>query len=74
MIQIVERETRPTSSYVVCGDMNDPPGSDALGQLGDASRLGLHNALKAPTETRSAPNENPPAPNTAWTERFKAPG
>jgi hypothetical protein len=64
----------PTSGYVVCGDVNDPPDSDALGQLGDAARLGLHGALTTPTETRPAPNENPPAPNAAWTERFKASG
>lgn len=74
MIKIIESQTRPNSRYVVLGDMNDPPDSAALGQLADPARLGLHDALKNPTETRPAPTEVPSATSTAWTERFKEPG
>jgi endonuclease/exonuclease/phosphatase family metal-dependent hydrolase len=72
-IQIISSQTRPNSRYVVCGDMNDPPDSPALGQFADPTRLGLHNALTDPGETRPPPAENPPPANTAWTERFKQP-
>jgi endonuclease/exonuclease/phosphatase family metal-dependent hydrolase len=74
MIKIIESQTRPNSRYVVVGDMNDPPSSRALGQLADVTRLGLHDGLTSPTETRPAPHESPPAPNAAWTERFKESG
>jgi hypothetical protein len=50
------------------------PDSVALGQLADLARLGLHNAIEHPTETRPAPTENPPASSPAWTERFKSSG
>lgn len=69
--RIVKDRTRPNSAYVVLGDMNDPPGSDALAPLVADVRPELLNGLAEPTETRPAPADDPPPPSAAWTHRFK---
>ena len=71
---IVEAQTRPNSSYVVTGDMNDPPNSQFLAPLVAAPALRLVDGLTNPTETRPAPADTPPPPVTAWTHRFKPSG
>lgn len=72
--RVVEARMRPSSPYVVLGDMNDPPGSPYLAPLVQAPRLRLVNALSNPTETRPAKPDVPPPPTTAWTHRYKARG
>jgi endonuclease/exonuclease/phosphatase family metal-dependent hydrolase len=71
---IVAARTRPNSSYVVLGDMNDPPDSEWLAPLVGDARLGLADALTAPTETRPPKPDDPPPPSPAWTHRFKPRG
>jgi endonuclease/exonuclease/phosphatase family metal-dependent hydrolase len=69
--RIVKNRTRPNSAYVVLGDMNDPPGSDALAPLVADARPQLVNGLSQPKETRPAPADDPMPVSTAWTHRFK---
>ena len=70
---IIERQTRPNSRYVLVGDMNDPPDSPALAAFAQ-SDLGLVDALTDPEETRPAKDDDPPPPSKAWTHRFKPSG
>jgi endonuclease/exonuclease/phosphatase family metal-dependent hydrolase len=72
--KIVAARTRPNSRYVVLGDMNDPPDTEALAPFADASGLRLHNALADPEETRPAKADTPPPASKAWTHRFKPSG
>ncbi|MGH6946043.1 MAG: endonuclease/exonuclease/phosphatase family protein [Kiloniellales bacterium] len=71
--EIVERQTRPDSRYVLVGDMNDPPSSPFLAAFADSS-LGLVDALADPQETREARPDTPPPASKAWTHRFKPSG
>ena len=61
---------RPDSSYLVVGDMNDPPTSASLAPMA----AGLVNGLSNPVETRPPKPDTPPPPSTAWTHRFKESG
>lgn len=72
--QIVEARMRPNSSYVITGDMNDPPNSKWLRPLVKAPGVGLVNALTKPIETRPAKEDTPSPPTPAWTHRFKPSG
>lgn len=75
--RIVAARTRPDSSYVIVGDMNDSPDSEFLEPLTAAPSLGLQNALRAAVETRPAKPESSPqdAPATpVWTYRHRAQG
>ncbi|MGH6906085.1 MAG: endonuclease/exonuclease/phosphatase family protein, partial [Geminicoccaceae bacterium] len=71
--RIVAARTRPNSRYAVLGDLNDPPGTQALAPFG-ASGLRLHNALADPEETRPAKADTPAPASKAWTHRFKPSG
>jgi endonuclease/exonuclease/phosphatase family metal-dependent hydrolase len=70
---IIASETRPNSSFIVVGDMNDPPDSEFLEPLVGAAKLKLSSGLTNAQETRPGPG-SPPPPTTAWTERFKPSG
>ncbi len=72
--EIVQRQTRPNSRYVVLGDMNDPPDSEFLAPLVTSPDLNLVDALEDPAETRPAKADTPPPPSKAWTHRFKPSG
>jgi endonuclease/exonuclease/phosphatase family metal-dependent hydrolase len=72
--RIIEAQTRPNSSYVVAGDMNDPPDSPFLAPLVASQALRLVDGLANPTETRPAPADTPPPATVAWTHRFKPSG
>jgi endonuclease/exonuclease/phosphatase family metal-dependent hydrolase len=74
MASIIERQTRPNSSFVVTGDMNDPSSSEFLAPLAASAALRLADGLANPTETRPAPADSPPPSTTAWTHRFKPSG
>jgi len=69
---IIEAQTRPDSSYVVVGDMNDPPDSPFLAPLGQSANLNLVFGLTN-VETQPGPG-TPPPPSPNWTERFKPSG
>lgn len=72
---IVAARTRPDSSYLICGDFNDPPDAKSLMPL-THSDLELVDALANARETAPPPlqpgAEVPPSPD--WTYRFKPPG
>ena len=74
--QIVKKRTRPTSRFIILGDMNDPPGSPYLAPFAKDSELNLTNALVNAQETKSptVPSNIPPPPHTNWTHRFKESG
>ena len=71
--RIVEARLRPDSPYMVVGDMNDTPDSDALQPLA-LSPLGVVDGLVDPDETRPAKADVPPPAGKAWTHRFKESG
>jgi hypothetical protein len=66
------RPTRPTSSFIVVGDMNDPPDSPFLAPL--VSAPGSSCLPASPTPRKPAPARSPSPPTGAWTERFNGVG
>lgn len=68
---IIKNQTRPDSSYIVTGDMNDPEDSPWLFPFTKNPEFGLVNALANPQETQPF-KEN--VANRAWTHRFKPSG
>ena len=72
--RIVAARTRPSSRYVITGDLNDPPESPFLAPLLASPALNLVNALTNPIERPPAKADTPPPPSTAWTHRFKEAG
>lgn len=76
--RIISKMERPNSSYVLTGDMNDPPDSEFLAPMLTADGQDLVNALENPLETRPAKRETTGqglGPQTkAWTHRFNPPG
>lgn len=72
--RILVNRTRPATPYLLLGDMNDTPESDALAPAVQDQELGLVNGLSHPRETHAAPHNTPSAPGPAWTHRFKAAG
>ncbi len=71
--RIVEARLRPDSPYVIVGDMNDTPDSEALAPLAQGP-LGVVDGLADPEETRPAKADVPPPGSSAWTHRFKDSG
>jgi endonuclease/exonuclease/phosphatase family metal-dependent hydrolase len=74
--RIVEARTRPNTRFILLGDMNDPPDSEALAPMTTAQELGLVNAITNPVEDEPPKDEKPgEAPqSTAWSYRHKATG
>jgi endonuclease/exonuclease/phosphatase family metal-dependent hydrolase len=72
--RLVEAELRPDSPFLIVGDMNDTPDSEALQPLAQSAALELVDALTDPQETRPAKADTPPPPTKAWTHRFKEAG
>jgi endonuclease/exonuclease/phosphatase family metal-dependent hydrolase len=71
--RIVAEQTRPSSRYLVCGDMNDTPDSIALAPLTGDTTLKLVDGLAGAVPDRPAPKDTPPAPDRPWSDRFKQP-
>lgn len=69
---ITSARMRPDSAFVVAGDMNDPPASEALAPM--LTGIPLTNALSQAIADRPAPKDTPPAPDAPWTHRFKPTG
>ena len=74
MAEIIKKETRPNSRYIVLGDMNDPVDSTYLEPFTTDNELSLTDALINPRETRPPRSDNPMPATTAWTHRFKPAG
>jgi endonuclease/exonuclease/phosphatase family metal-dependent hydrolase len=73
--KIIKQETRPDSSYIVLGDMNDPPNSKDIKAFSEDAELNLINALTNPKETCAPKDDDPPPPASgSWTHRFKESG
>lgn len=75
---ILTARERKGGRFVVVGDMNDPPESDALAPMLEVDGGFLVNGLAAATETRPAKPESPgqgPGPaHPVWTHRFNPAG
>jgi endonuclease/exonuclease/phosphatase family metal-dependent hydrolase len=69
--RIIKARTRPDSSYMLVGDMNDAPASEFLRGFTQDAELKLVNGLTAPQETRPPKADDPMPATTAWTHRFK---
>lgn len=69
--RLIAEMERPNSSFVLTGDMNDPPDSEFLQPMLMVEGQALFNALQDPAETRPAKAEREgPGPQTkAWTYR-----
>ncbi len=76
IVRIVEARTRPNTRFIVLGDMNDPPDSEALAPMTTAPQVGLANALTAPVEDEPPKDEKPgeEPQSTAWSYRHKETG
>ncbi len=61
--KIVEAQTRPNSSFIVTGDMNDPPTSQFLAPLVLSPGLRLVDALAKPDRDAAGPGGHSPAGN-----------
>jgi endonuclease/exonuclease/phosphatase family metal-dependent hydrolase len=72
--KIVKERTRPNSSFITMGDMNDPPDSDYLKGFIEDAELNLDNALTNPEETCLKFRDPELPPDTAWTYRHKPTG
>lgn len=70
--RIVSARMRPNSSFVVLGDMNDPPESPFLEPM--LAKLPFVDGLVDAVEDRMPPVETPLAPSRPWTHRFKEAG
>lgn len=75
---IIAKMERPDSRFVLTGDMNDPPDSDALAPLCEIEGRLLTNALARAKESRPPKAETPgqgAGPQTpVWTHRYNPPG
>jgi endonuclease/exonuclease/phosphatase family metal-dependent hydrolase len=71
--EIVKAQTRPNSSFMIVGDMNDPPSSPCLQPFVGDAELSVTNALLRPQETRPPKPDDPPPTSPAWTHRYKKP-
>ena len=74
LARIVEARTRPSSRYVVAGDMNDTPDSACLAAFAGVDGRGLVNALANCQETRPPKADDPMPASSAWTHRYKPRG
>jgi endonuclease/exonuclease/phosphatase family metal-dependent hydrolase len=74
--QIVRKQTRPTSRFIILGDMNDPPDSPHLIPFTADAELNLTNALANTRETSppTVPSNIPAPPHVNWTHRYKETG
>ena len=76
--RLISRMERPNSSFILVGDMNDPPDSEFLAPMLTIDGQPIVNALANPQETRSPKAESQgqgPGPQTAaWTHRYNPPG
>ncbi len=76
--RIISQRERQGASFVLLGDMNDPPTSEFLEPMLTVDGDALTNALAQAEETREAKPETPgqgDGPQTKqWTHRFNPPG
>lgn len=76
--RIISRMERPNSSFLLVGDMNDPPDSVSLSPMLTVDGQLLVNALENPQETRppkaETQGQGPGPQSSVWTHRFNPPG
>lgn len=68
--RIIKSVTRPNSSFVLTGDMNDVPDSEFLEPFTTDTELNLTNALANPTEVGEMNKTKYPPTTHIWTHRF----
>lgn len=72
--RIVASQMRIEDSWIVLGDMNDPPSSPYLAPFTKPSALSLVDGLADAVETHPAPPDEHPPASPVWTHRFEAEG
>ncbi|MBT0666023.1 endonuclease/exonuclease/phosphatase family protein [Geobacter pelophilus] len=72
--QIVKKRMGDGTPFVICGDMNDSPGSPCLAPFVKNGGFRLVNAMANPNETHPPKKYTPPPPSKAWTHRYKETG
>lgn len=76
--RLISKMERPNSSFVLTGDMNDPPESEFLETMLAVDNQPIVNALENPQETRppkpETQGQGPGPQTTAWTHRYNPPG
>ena len=76
--RLISKMERPNSSFVLVGDMNDPPDSEFLEPMLTVDNQPIVNALANPQETHppkaETQGQGPGPQTTAWTHRFNPPG
>jgi endonuclease/exonuclease/phosphatase family metal-dependent hydrolase len=68
--RIIKSVTRPNSSYILTGDMNDVPESEFLKPFTEDDELNLTDALANPTEVGEMNKTKYPPDTHIWTHRF----
>jgi endonuclease/exonuclease/phosphatase family metal-dependent hydrolase len=69
--KIIRDQTRPDSSYILVGDMNDKPDSEFLEGFSKHPELGLTDAVQNAVE-KGVMNHTPyPPDKTVWSHRYK---
>lgn len=68
--EIIKSETRPNSSFILLGDMNDTPDSEYLENFTQDNELSFSNALENMVEVGEMNYTKYPPSNHFWTHRF----
>ena len=68
--EIIKSVTRPNSSFILLGDMNDTPGSEFLEEFTLDAELSFTNALANMIEVGEMNHTKYPPDNHFWTHRF----
>jgi len=68
--RIIKSVTRPNSSFILTGDMNDVPESEFLKSFTEDTELNLTDAMANPTEVGQMNNTKYPPDKHIWTHRF----
>jgi endonuclease/exonuclease/phosphatase family metal-dependent hydrolase len=74
IIKIVKSRMDTIDSFIILGDMNDTPDSEALKAFTKDAFMGMVNGLKDAKETQPPKPDNPPPASEAWTHRYKPSG
>lgn len=71
---IVKSRMGNGGKFIILGDMNDTPDSEALEAFAGNTGLEMVNGLKDAKETQPPKPDNPPPATEVWTHRFKPSG
>jgi len=72
--KIIKSGMGNNDSFIILGDMNDMPDSEALNAFTGDTDLKMVNGLKDAKETQPPKPDNPPPASQVWTHRYKPSG